>query len=157
MGHLSCIGFISAVTPTPRKRLRSNPDLKNSIGRKRKLCFKGSQYMQAPSTDRVVNARRRSEAENNNPRLKAASRRKILPLSDEQSQAGSAQFRLVDFSLLLPFLHENLRFVIERRHRTRERQNGQMGEDRSGIQDKVQRVSISVYQRDKAPAPSPHK
>ncbi|CAB0032908.1 unnamed protein product [Trichogramma brassicae] len=82
--------------PQPTKRLRSNPDLKYSIGRKRKLCFRGNQYKQAPSTDRVINARQRSAAESNNPRLKAASRRKILPLSDEQSQAGSAQFRLLD-------------------------------------------------------------
>ncbi|CAB0042254.1 unnamed protein product, partial [Trichogramma brassicae] len=85
--------FLSHATPT--KRLRSNPDLKYSIGRKRKLCFRGNQYKQAPSTDRVINARQRSAAESNNPRLKAASRRKILPLSDEQSQAGSAQFRLI--------------------------------------------------------------
>ncbi|CAB0031797.1 unnamed protein product [Trichogramma brassicae] len=80
--------------PQPTKRLRSNPDLKYSIGRKRNVMFRGNQYKQAPSTDRVINARQRSAAESNNPRLKAASRRKILPLSDEQSQAGSAQFRL---------------------------------------------------------------
>ncbi|CAB0041910.1 unnamed protein product [Trichogramma brassicae] len=89
-----------------RKRLRSNPDLKYSIGRKRKLCFRGNQYKQAPSTDRVINARQRSAAESNNPRLKAASRRKILPLSDEQSQAGSAQFRLVWY---LSPLNESIR------------------------------------------------
>ncbi|CAB0042858.1 unnamed protein product [Trichogramma brassicae] len=63
--------------PRPTKRLRSNPDLKNSTERKRKLCFRVNQYTQAPSTDRIINARQRSAAESNNPRLKAASRRKI--------------------------------------------------------------------------------
>uniref|UniRef100_A0ABD2WFE1 Uncharacterized protein n=1 Tax=Trichogramma kaykai TaxID=54128 RepID=A0ABD2WFE1_9HYME len=84
--------------PRPTKRLRSNPDLKNSIRRKRKICFNGNQYTQASSTDRVIKARQRSAAESNHPRLKAASRRKILPLSDEQSQAGSAQFSLLDLT-----------------------------------------------------------
>ncbi|KAL7296848.1 hypothetical protein TKK_0010242 [Trichogramma kaykai] len=72
--------------PRPTKRLRSNPDLKNSIGKKERYVSK------------AISTRKLLELIG-----------KILPLSDEQSQAGSAQFRLVDFSLLLPFLQANLR------------------------------------------------
>ncbi|KAL7292655.1 hypothetical protein TKK_0013781 [Trichogramma kaykai] len=89
-----------------RKRLRSNPEIENSTGRSRKLCFKGNQHTEALETPRLENAKKRSAAEAKSL-FQSASASK-LQTSSETHEPGLSQYRLIDISLFLPFLTENI-------------------------------------------------
>ncbi|KAL7296802.1 hypothetical protein TKK_0010201 [Trichogramma kaykai] len=88
------------------KRLRSNPQGKNSIGKVRNKIFKGNQHTKAPETQQVLNAQLRSVTEAK-IYSNSASRSK-LQTPTINFEASSTQNRIVDFSLLLPFLEKNL-------------------------------------------------
>ncbi|KAL7291710.1 hypothetical protein TKK_0014499 [Trichogramma kaykai] len=90
-----------------RMRLRSNPQRKRSIGRVRHVVFKGNQYTEPYPTPKLLNAKKRS-AEESAIYEKSASTLKLQTQTCD-FEAGPAQYRLIDFSIFLPFLQENLK------------------------------------------------
>lgn len=103
---LICFSLPSIMEPA-KKRLRCHPERKRSIGRKRNIIFKGNQFKPPPATIKLENAKLRSETEEQTYK-KSASTKKIKNSSLDDVEKSSAQYRLVDFSLLLPFLENNV-------------------------------------------------
>ncbi|KAL7296829.1 hypothetical protein TKK_0010226 [Trichogramma kaykai] len=88
------------------KLRRGNPGRKGSIGRKRNLVFKGNRYTPAPQNKKNIDAKARSSFEAAQL-VKSASKSK-LSSNQFHCEVSPAQYRLVDLSLLLPFLQKNL-------------------------------------------------
>ncbi|KAL7289538.1 hypothetical protein TKK_0016512 [Trichogramma kaykai] len=88
------------------KLRRGNPGKKGSTGRKRNIVFKGNRYTPAPQNQKNIDAKARSSFEATKL-VKSASKSK-LSSNQFDCEVSPAQYRLVDLSLLLPFLQKNV-------------------------------------------------